>query len=1017
MYNMNKLILIILFSITASASWAGESFIPLEKGKRMPSDDLIYQNDVLSSRQALDLSNFRNVDLSMLSPKNNEIWSDSESAINDQEVIELEATDILDFSGALTSNSGLYRFNAISEKNSKIYTIHLDKTLHTLLLRKNLLRKLGYKIPAIKYLKNLTVQFGSIEEREQFLKKDIPENTLGAPERWVKNVNNLTIELQDVAVTEPSETDFYNVAMGLPTQTINSRTLRSLIIPYSLVDLYESVNKFNWIDGKVDNGAIVLSHFTGNEFGTSIEDAQWGLRRVNKLSREDIKQIVSEAFFPDEVGAVLVEKIISRINSLNRLFSEQVQMEFNQKISIGESVRNGTVIEKDYPGYAARFSYGDAETPFEQIRYYLYSKIQSTVIDNLVSKFNTYLDAYDLNKLRTKFFKEQFQKGLDHFIKTGEIVPLSVSSWTTPVANAQLIFSRDIVLGNYLGTDNLVQLADTFGASVNLGYYVGIENLGNDLSSGINASTSFVRTFSHVKPITNLKAALKQPYKNMFINLLKRSLRDRYFSLSELKNSTIKDDEKNKQIQNLLKEIDQYLAVGESLIMTDRIMPTLDMKLNLNNGLVSAGIGASGGFVTIKRIQLYKKSPKVLQIYDDSGFVKDINLSFQANEYISLLKISGKFDRGNYSMKSYMVNLSGDLSENPNLYINSLGVYNVLKDKNFEVLSTVVNPVKMEATFRDRSYKASLLFWKAKLIKGKTYYALKAKDGVNGNYFSFNKDSTHGINSEALTKQMVNYYLASQGDGGISLNTGDDVNPGDTFFGRSKTQNISFEAEVSPDKKFINKFISLTDSKQGWALGATKLKQMMDSVNKKFQVTLFDTVQIDFQKLRLYKVGYHINLYDRGIEHLNAIKISDIKTIEDRYRKERGCSNAFDSSDNYNSIYCGDLSVLKRKVRKCKKSKNEEEVASCDVELVDEMLSDLEFKDFKNLIGENNLYVYGTIDGFRQGSEVLNDTIYSNTLGKIGSKEWNGPLDVVRNLLGLSDGEFSGSWLRESTWN
>jgi hypothetical protein len=78
------------------------------------------------------------------------------------------------------------------------------------------------------------------------------------------------------------------------------------------------------------------------------------------------------------------------------------------------------------------------------------------------------------------------------------------------------------------------------------------------------------------------------------------------------------------------------------------------------------------------------------------------------------------------------------------------------------------------------------------------------------------------------------------------------------------------------------------------------------------------------------------------------------------------------------------------------------------------MFADLNFEDFKTIIGLNNLYVFATMDGFRQNSEILNDTIYSNTIGKIGSKEWSGPLDVVRELLGLSNGEFSGSWMRES---
>jgi hypothetical protein len=61
----------------------------------------------------------------------------------------------------------------------------------------------------------------------------------------------------------------------------------------------------------------------------------------------------------------------------------------------------------------------------------------------------------------------------------------------------------------------------------------------------------------------------------------------------------------------------------------------------------------------------------------------------------------------------------------------------------------------------------------------------------------------------------------------------------------------------------------------------------------------------------------------------------------------------------------------------------------------------------------DNIYVYGTIDGFREKSEILNDTVYSNTIGKIGNKQWNGPLDVVRDLLGLTGGEFSGSWIRK----
>lgn len=990
---------------------AGESFIPLQKGVRMASDDLIYQGNMLSSREAQDLSSLKQIDLSVLEPKPNEIWSAEKKNLNDQELIELREEETLSFEGSLTSNSGLYRFNAIPEGSSKIYTIHLDKTLHTLLLRKNILRLLGYNIPAIKYLKKVKILFSSVEEREQFLKKDIPENTLGAASRWVKSVDELTVEIQDLAVTEPSEFDFYNVAMGIPTQTINSRTLRSLLIPYSILDLYESVNQYSWIDGKIDNRAAVLSHFTGNEFATTIEDAQWMIRRFNRLTREEIKRALDQAYFPSDISALLLEKILSRRNSLNRLFSEKSpELAYNQKISIGNSIKDGKVEQKDYPGFASRFAYGDAESPFEQLRFYLYAKIQSNAIDNLVAKFNSYLVGYDLAKTRSKFFQKQFEDGLNHFLETGEIRPIGIETWSSPLFNASLIFSRDIVLGNYLGTDNLVQLADTFGASVDLGVHLGIEGLGNNLSASVRASTALVRTFSHIKPVKNLKQSLKEPYRNMFVGLLKNSLKEKYFSLSELKNSTASNDEKAKKVQGLLKEIDLYLDTGESLIMTDRLMPSASVKLNFTTGLIGAGIGAGAGVTTVKRIHIYKKSPKLLQIYDDSGFVQDINLSFQLSEYISILKLTGKFDRGNYKIRSYMVNLSSDLEENPNLYLNSLAVYNVLKNKDFEILNNQVTPVNVDAKFKDRALHFSLLFWKMKAIKGKTYYDLTAKDGINGSYFSLNKDFMSGINAESFSKQMANYYLEEKTKGNVSINEEGDANPGDSFFGRSFSQNIRFEASLNAQKRFENKFISLSDTKQGWSLSPKKLKKMMSKVNEKFQTTLFDVTQIDFEKLRLFRVGYHVNLYDRGILRLNSIKGSDIEAIESRYKKEAACPA---DSPEVNSSRCGDLTVLKWDLKKCQKTKNDEDLASCNIEFVDDLLTNLKFSDFKQLIGVDNLYVYGTMDGFRQHSEILNDTVYSNTVGKIGSKEWNGPLDVVRELLGLSGGEFSGGWLRE----
>ena len=1006
---------------------AGESSIPLQKGVRVASDDLVYEGRVLSTREADTLLQ-QNVDISALEPKKNDLWDDStKSTIVDQEAIAIGNNDTLFYEGGLLSSSGLYRFNAIPENGNKIYTIHLDKTLHTMLLRKNLLRALGYKIPAMKYLKNVTIRFRSAAELDTFLKHEIPEATLGAPERWVtigpNQGDKLSLILKDIAITEPSDDDFYNVSMGLPTQVINSRTLRSLIVPYSLVDLYESVNKFNWICGKIDNKAVVLDHFTANDFSTSLEDAIWMIKKINKLNREDFRKIVATAYFPKDIEALITEKLISRRNSLNRLFNLNIsEIAFDSKITIG-AVVNGKANLKDYPDYASRFSHGDAESPMDKLGYFLLSKVQANILDNLVAQFNSKLVAFDVQAARLDYYKKQFKDGLEHFIQTGELSPIGVGFWYSPDISAKFLFSRDIVVGNYLGSDNLVQLADTFGASADIGLFIGMEGLGNNLTPNAKISTSLVRSYTHLKPVKDLRQSMKEPYKNMFVSLIKSSLKEKFLSLSELENAgkidnaneeqakTIKEDQR-KKIEEMISEISKKLDVGESLIITDRLIPTVSVHLNFSQGLIGAGVGVSGNVTVLKRIHLYKKSPTVLQIFDDSGFVRSIDLSFQVTNYITLLKVNAGQDKGHYKVNSYQINLSTDLNENPNLFKNSLAIYNVLKNRNFELLDKTSEPVEVSAQYKDNVIGGTFLFWKTKYVTGKTYFDITAKNGVKGSYFSLNKDLMQGITPESFSKQLANYYLTQVFKNvDIKIDEESGLNPGESFFGRSTTQSLRFEAAYNDQKQFTQKFLSLSDIKQGWAMSEKRLRKFMDKVNTKFGQILFDPTQLDFNKMRLYKIGYHLNIYNHGLERLLAIKKEDIKVIEDSYKKVRRC--AFDDS-RLNTAICGDLRFIVQKINKCPKIREQEELANCTAELFKQMMDDLEFADFKRLLGEDNIYVYGAIDGLRENSEILNDTIYSNSIGKISSKQWDGPLASVRDLLGLSDGEFSGKWLRES---
>lgn len=1006
---MKTLKFLLLLSFYYSTKlFSAESYIPLAREARLPSNDLVFNGKVISSKEAIDL---KGVDLSNLNPTKNEIYDGENHLEDDDQQISLESNQLVSFQGTLLSNSGLLRFNAIDEASGNIVTVHLDKTLHSMLLRKNLLRRLGYNIPTMKHLASIKVKFDSQNEKNEFLNKVIPENTLGAKERWLVSENDLEVTLQDIVVTVPSESDFYNVAMGIPAGTINSRTIRALAVVYNLIDLHESINQFSYVAAKIDNRAIVLSHFTGNEFNSSIDDIVWMQKKISELSREDFKRIVELSKFPAGVNELLVEKIIARRNSINELLGLKYSaLNANKKLTIEPNIKEGKVLEVEFKGFASRFSYGDAITPLDQIQYYLYSKIQSNIIDNGISYINKFIEGYDLSAKRNEYFQNQFETGLKHFIETGELLPIKVGTWTSPVANLRFILSRDIVIGSFLGTDNLVQLADTFGAGINLGLMVGIEGLPNGAGASVSGTASLVRTYTHLKPVKTLKASLKEPYKNMFVPLLKKSLKDNYLTLSELKDAEGKDEERTKKIQEVMKEIEMNLGVGESLILTDRIMPTVSFDLNYSQGIIGAGVGVSGSVAVIKRIHFYKKAPQILQIFDDKGKVKTIDLSLSLNAVgVPFLKLSQTFDRGAYHVKSYMVNLDSNLEENPSLYSNAMAIYEVLKNKNFEILNAATKPISLNATTKVKTSGLSFLLWKLEKSKGQHFYDVEAKDGVKGKYYTYKKDLLSGTNIESMTKKLVNYYISEKISPEVSITDEEDANPGDTFYGKSKTETFRYESSVNENGKHEKKFLSLSDIRQGWTFNEKSLVKYIEKVNKKFNLNLFNKDLIDFKKIKLYKIGFHLNLYETGIARLGSISKSDIEKLQSEYRKEARCAS---DDANYNSRVCGDLGMLITKVNQCAKEKlDETKRAICHTDLFEKMMNDLKFDDFKKLIGENNFYLYGTVDGFRKGSEVLNDTIYSNSYGKIGSQYWNGPMEVVRSMVGITEGEFTGAWL------
>ena len=1026
----------------ATAAFAQQfATVPLSN-TRMPSDDLLHEGNILNAIEAQQLAR-SGVDLSTLNPAESAVWSPAPVAnLNDSlDALPIDQRDVVEFGGPLLSAQGLFRFNA--RIGATVGIVHLDKTLHTMLLRKNLLRRMGYKIPAIKWLPRLSVRFANQEELHAFLDTQVPRGTLGASSRWVEGLtgnplrpadaNALTLVLRDVAVTVPSADDHYNLSQGVPPQVLTERTLRALIIPYALLDLGESVNKMDWVVGRVTNNEIALPHFTRGNFAATMDDARWALNILRRLSVEDFRQIVAKAHFPTEVANLLVEKLASRRNSLMRVFQLQIpELAFNTRISAGQDLRNGKLERQDWPGYASRFAHGDPESPFKDFHWYALAKLQALAIDNIISRANQELSLFNPNQVRGDFYERQFRRGLDHFVQTGEFLEFPVGTWYSPTANVNLTLSRDVVVGNYLGTDNLVQLADTIGYSASVGGHMGIENVPDIQTLAVRASMSIARNWTHLKPLRNLRNVFREPYKNVVVPLLRMQLGRNLDALHDLGASTNGTtdwnlEQDNSRLSQLITHINANLGVGESIIFTERLQPTIGASLDtaMLGTPVRFRLNASADILEIRRIQIYRKDAKTIQVYDDKGHGRSLNIDVTVERFIPIIRVGFRRQTGDYSVKLHEVNLDPSVEDNPRLFDNAHALSQFIQEGSSELLTANNRPHVVNAEFADRSFKFAFLFWRHKKLRSNTYFDINSRDGFAGRFVTFNDERQSGLNWEAFTKDIINYGL-SRISSDVEWAPPTFQNPAETIGGMGRTNAVRFESHVNGQGHFDERFMRLTDRWEGWSASVPRVKQHMRETNAKFGMTVFDEGTLNnAERLKLFDVSVNMNLYEAGLQRLATISEDTLIRYENRREvalryHEIGCPGGSSQrrlTNGQRFPSCGTLSGLISQNRSCqnkiRSNESQDDVSKCLMKLFRGLYDDLEYSEITALLGRENIFVHGTVNGFRDGDEVLNDPIQANTDGRIGSQFWNGPFERVIRLLGIQNGEINGQWFRE----
>lgn len=1026
---MNKFLILIFFSINASAQLAGS--IPLDFGNR-PATDLIYKNKKLLPSEAKNL-HLKGKDLSDLLPEESDIWKNKKNNLDlfdDRLVSEQNLKQGLKYQDKVPSRLENFRFTVKNTKNgiTKFYTILISKNSHQFLLRKNLLRSIGYIVPNIQYIKKFKLKFNGEFSKKIFL-DNLGSQTFGDPKRWVieNNKSDSSLLIQDVLLFSSNE-PIYNLAMGfIPGQIIKGRrVLNALSLPYSMVNTRESINGLSWLAGKVFNNRIILNIDNAEEFSTTYHDAKWILKRIKNLGRKEIEKIVKYAYFPKEVEILLIEKLISRRNSLLDHFDllKNDKMNYNPSISSGKHLKEGVLLKEWYEGHGSRYAYNPSDSPLSssEIKAFFKSKVIGNMLSSAVYAFNEkFVPKTDIQGTLIEKQQELAEDQFIKFLETGELQEIPFGVYAFPTLRGNVDISRQVFAGSYLGTDNVIQLADSLTLNVAAGFFAGLYGLPINWQGAISGEGSLSRTYTHLKPIRSIKKALKEPYKNILVNLLKRKKGKIFNTFLTPEFQELSKNERQKVIDETFKIFNENLEVGESLIITDSINRNIDFTAGYSfTDIFRLQGNLFANKLNMSRLHILRATKDTIHIYRDKGNLKLKGLSFGVDAYIPVLKFIFTASKGQGETNFFKLNMNTEENENPSVVKNALALRQVLIENNLELLKIDQNPYRITHDFKEKAKQFDFLFFRSLELKQNDQIKVIHPTGFEKKFHRYQDGKRRGKDYQGLTIDVLNSILEEELDSEFLIDNSGSGDPGDTFRGNSRSRISSMEIEEK-GKRIVEPFLDINYRWKGWKIKRRKINKIIKEIHSKFGEILFpEEVLHNTNYLELYSIDVNVYLYKDAIEtYMNIADDELLDFLKENARIPKIRRKQGESSTAYKKRIERRRNAINRKAVKFLNEfklyfeiNDFNKYTKFGQKFVGTLETILPFEKFIELTGgRNNMFLQGRITGFRGPDENGDQPIFSNSIGEFGSIKPRGSLRSLQRKIGITESEFFLYWL------
>ena len=1038
--------------------------VPLDESKSAPSVDLIL-NDGAVDRDALYDRIRRGFDSSTLEPEKSRIYRGEElplSALPDLPYPEPGAR--VTYESTLPGAEGLVRARVLV--NGAAFQMNLSLDTHAALARNALLRKLGYAIPSPRWYPSLRVSFPTAEIRDSYLDQ-LSSDTLTSRSRWMKaepdRSDPLTVELQDL-VLEPAVIEVPQLHWGILTpEVLNSRrSLRALLVPLTLLDLPESVNMFSFEAAKVFSGNLVFSRPGADAFKneTSMGDVRWIARKIAPLSRADWQTILHAGFYPPDIEALLLEKVLGRVNQLMGLagVTDFKAHRFDPKITTG-SVLKGKATRENYDGYALRFSYGDPASPLrssELLRFFGISAINAA-LNGVLDQANRYLDVLTPDHWIQKHSEKSLASLLDHLQNhPNEPYTVPVEVFGGPVAGGAVNANRSIMTGTYFGSDSRIQLVDTVTANLHVGGFFGVSGLpkvGLSITPNVQAGRSYV----HVRPLPDIKTAWKDSWMNVlvprFMNRLSKVLNGKPDQDSDAAVKAFFDD----------------LKPGELFIVSDSLSSGAGVSANIplgaligflpSYGSLTAAASVSGSYGILSRTTILRTQDG-LQIYLQRAKTGAVELELSANFFLKVIDAQERVYRGKAHTKAFV--FPEKLEDAGKTRAFQRAIRSILKNNNPEILEEEFEPYVLDHQGSGNRWRIALgpFSWVSRV----NFHSIDILPPVDrlGRYQAsdFKRSVMEGSLTRVHGSDLYGFFTGAVHGVLPFLNLGSQApgdDPSSNFMGRSHSTIIQTQIETS-DRATPAPFVRIEHAFSGWSLRKERLLRILRKLGDQVSElapgsNLLDPAEFtQTRKVQSFRVGWSLLLYSRGVDRLlEVLDLNSTGTVRARdlladylgskryrdYCEEQGldpdpsqgpsssgegiveasrgritqieCVTPFmEKIFRLRSRLAGHAELFDRSTRDPARVKEK-------IRLLNRSLSELDqegnLQDFLLTVGKENSFFQTRVSGFRTRDENGDSEYFSNTLGLIDQTELGGPLSDIASDSGISSNEIEARYL------